>query len=92
MWKSAGCAVDQKQTGGQNHSGAGREIEEVVTPDRTHPPFSDANWISMNTSIAAGGNESVRAAVVDSSGNVYVGGDFRSVIGNRIAKCLHQCK
>jgi hypothetical protein len=35
--------------------------------------FSDANWISMYPSIP-GANGLVRAAVVDGSGNLYIGG------------------
>src|SRR5580765_3806118 len=50
--------------------------------------FSDANWISLNPSIP-GPNGSVYAAVMDGSGNLYIGGSF-SVAGAtnayRIAK------
>jgi hypothetical protein len=37
--------------------------------------FSDANWVSMNSSIP-GASLTVGAAVVDGSGNLYIGGHF----------------
>jgi len=49
--------------------------------------FTDANWISMGGLPGADG--SVRAVVVDGSGNIYIGGDFTGVgevIANHIAK------
>src|SRR5213594_1670124 len=49
--------------------------------------FSDANWISMGG--LAGANGQLRAAVIDDSGNLYIGGDFTAVgdvIANHIAK------
>src|SRR5438445_658390 len=52
------------------------------------PPFSDANWSTMNPSIS-GANGPVDAAVVDGAGNLYIGGDFTAVgdvIANVIAK------
>src|SRR5262245_17329515 len=49
-------------------------------------PFSDANWISMNQSIP-GADWSVNAAVVDDSGNLYIGGDF-AVVGDVIGNCI----
>ena len=60
---------------------------EARDPGDTAPAkaFSDANWISMNPSA----NEAVLAAVVDGSGNLYIGGGFTAVgnvIANRIAK------
>src|SRR5262245_31423531 len=51
--------------------------------------FSDANWISINHSGIAGTDGQVFAAVVDASGNLYIGGDFivaGNVVANRIAK------
>ena len=42
--------------------------------------FSDANWISVNPSIP-GANGQVNAAVVDGSGNLYIGGNF-TIVGN----------
>src|SRR6266446_2165222 len=50
--------------------------------------FSDANWISMNPSIP-GADNYVYAAVVDGSGNLYIGGNFSfvgDVMANYIAK------
>src|SRR6266542_3550051 len=49
--------------------------------------FSDANWSSMGG--FPGANGGVGAAVVDGSGNLYIGGDFTfvgDVIANGIAK------
>jgi trimeric autotransporter adhesin len=60
---------------------------EAVYPVRIDPTFSDANWISMGGIPGADG--SVSAAVVDGSGNLYIGGDFTAVgdvIANHIAK------
>src|SRR5207247_3644318 len=51
------------------------------------PTFSDANWISMGG--IPGANDRVNAAVVDSSGNLYIGGNFTivgDVLANYIAK------
>src|SRR5207249_6450146 len=61
---------------------------EAVYPVRIDPTFSDANWISMNPSIP-GANGLVSAAVVDGSGNFYIGGDFTivgDVFANYVAK------
>ena len=60
---------------------------DAVYPIRIDPTFSDANWISMGG--VPGVNGAVSAAVVDGSGNVYIGGDFSFVGGvfaNHIAK------
>jgi len=60
----------------------------AVYPIRIDPTFSDANWISMNPSFP-GADGTVNAAVVDGSGNLYIGGDFTlvgDVIASRIAK------
>src|SRR5436190_1600435 len=49
--------------------------------------FSDDNWTSMGG--IPGANASVHAAVVDGSGNLYIGGDFTAVgdvVANYIAK------
>jgi hypothetical protein len=57
-------------------------------PLRIDPTFSDADWVSMNPGIP-GADAQVRAAVVDGSGNLYIGGDFTlvgTVAANRIAK------
>jgi hypothetical protein len=50
---------------------------EAVYPMRIDPTFSDANWISMGGLPGADGG--VHAAVVDGSGNLYIGGDFTIV-------------
>lgn len=60
----------------------------AVYPVRIDPTFSDADWVSLNPSIA-GANDTVRAVVVDGSGNLIVGGSFTfigTVVANRIAK------
>ena len=60
---------------------------EAVYPVRIDPTFSDANWSSMGG--IAGADSSVYAAVVDGSGNLYIGGGFTvagEVIANRVAK------
>jgi hypothetical protein len=41
------------------------------------PAFSDDNWISLGGSPRA--NDHVNAAVVDASGNLYIGGSFTAV-------------
>src|SRR5438105_9121405 len=41
--------------------------------------FTDANWLSMGG--IPGANGRVYATAVDSSGNLYIGGDF-TVVGN----------
>ena len=50
---------------------------DAVYPVRIDPTFSDANWISMGG--FPGANGPVNAAVVDSSGNLYIGGGFTAV-------------
>ena len=60
---------------------------EAVYPVRIDPTFSDANWSSMGG--FAGADGLVSAAVVDGSGNLYIGGNFNvagDVIANRVAK------
>src|SRR5438874_3282476 len=60
---------------------------DAVYPVRIDPTFSDANWISMGG--IPGANDIVLAAVVDGSGNLYVGGYFTivgDVIANYVAK------
>ncbi|MGH7970073.1 MAG: hypothetical protein ACREIC_15230, partial [Limisphaerales bacterium] len=64
------------------------EDADAVYPVRIDPTFSDANWISMNPGID-GANGGVSAAVVDGSGNLYIGGLFTivgNVVVNNIAK------
>jgi hypothetical protein len=51
-------------------------------PVRIDPTFSDANWVSMGG--IPGANDTVMAAVIDVSGNLYIGGYFTAV-GNTIA-------
>src|SRR3989454_7898981 len=58
----------------------------AVYPIRIDPTFSDANWSSMNPSIP-GVNGGVNAAVVDGSGNLYIGGYF-SVVGDAFANSI----
>src|SRR5207248_1660678 len=60
---------------------------EAVYPVRIDPTFSDSNWISMGG--IPGADDQVYAAVVDGSGNLYIGGYFTivgDVIANHIAK------
>ena len=47
---------------------------DAVYPVRIDPTFSDANWVSMGG--IPGANGDVYAAVVDGSGNLYIGGVF----------------
>ena len=54
-------------------------MPDAVYPVRIDPTFSDANWVSMGGIPGADGH--VYAAVVDGSGNLYIGGDF-TVVGN----------
>jgi len=81
-------------SGDQGRSGTDPYLVVVVNdadalyPVRIDPTFSDANWISMNPSIP-GADRQVNAAVVDGSGNLYIGGYFTfvgDVIANYIAK------
>src|SRR5437667_3311372 len=44
--------------------------------------FSDANWISMGG--IPGANENIYATVVDSSSNLYIGGEF-TIVGDVFA-------
>jgi hypothetical protein len=52
---------------------------DAAYPVRIDPTFSDANWISMGG--LPGVNGSVSAAVVDGTGNLYIGGTFQIVAG-----------
>src|SRR5437667_3571058 len=51
---------------------------EAVYPVRIDPTFSDANWISMGGFPGANGSfqGAPLPAVVDGSGNLYIGGGF----------------
>jgi hypothetical protein len=60
---------------------------DAAHPIRIDPTFSDANWISMGG--IPGADYEVRAAAVDGSGNLYIGGEFTvvgDVVANHIAK------
>src|SRR5437867_1868795 len=60
---------------------------DAVYPVRIDPTFSDANWISIGG--LPGTDNLVRAAAVDASGNLYIGGLFTvvgDVVANHIAK------
>jgi hypothetical protein len=59
----------------------------ALYPLRIDPTFSDANWSSMGG--IAGTSGTVLAAVVDGSGNLYIGGGFTRVgdiVATNIAK------
>src|SRR5258708_806171 len=63
-------------------------IASSLTLSAAAADFTDANWISLNPSIP-GADNPVNAAVVDNSGNLYIGGFFRvagGVTANRISK------
>ena len=64
------------------------EDEDASYPLRVDPTFSDANWVSLNSGVP-GASAIVWAAVIDGSGNLYIGGQF-TVVGtlpaNGIAK------
>jgi hypothetical protein len=46
---------------------------------RIDPTFSDANWVSMGDHLGA--NSLVYTAILDGSGNLYIGGLFDAVGG-----------
>lgn len=56
---------------------------DAAYPLRIDPTFSDENWISMGG--VRGANGTVRAAIADGAGNLYIGGDFIAA-GTAIAK------
>src|SRR5205823_1349953 len=58
---------------------------DAVYPVRIDPTFSDANWSSMGG--VPGANDIVLAAVVDGSGNLYVGGYF-TIVGDVMANYI----
>ena len=68
------------------HSSLGMAIvvndAAAVYPVRIDPTFSDANWVSMGG--VPGANRQVNAAVIDGSGNLYIGGEF-TVVGDIFA-------
>ena len=66
-------------------------LEMSATSAVATPPSNDADWSSLNTDVNefAGTDRMVFATVVDSSGNLYIGGDFivaGAVVANRVAK------
>ena len=84
---SRGSPVPPRDTASDPRLAVLVDDTEAVYPVRIDPTFSDANWISMGG--LPGANGIVRAAVVDGSGNLYIGGNFTAVgdtIGNHIAK------
>jgi len=67
--------------------GDGNDVTLTAQPSNADPTFSDANWSALGG--FPGVNDSVLAAVVDDSGNLYIGGGFTrvgDVPANRIAK------
>src|SRR6185369_11075356 len=63
------------------------EDADAVYPVRIDPTFSDENWTSMGG--IPGADNTVFAAAVDGSGNLYIGGSFAivgDVFASRIAK------
>jgi hypothetical protein len=59
----------------------------AIYPVRIDPTFSDANWVSLGGVPGADGF--VFAAVIDGSGNLYIGGLFNAA-GNTIANNIAQ--
>src|SRR5262245_36356876 len=61
---------------------------KAIYPIRIDPIFSDANWLGISSCIP-GTDGAVNAAVLDDSGNLYIGGYFTvagGVVVNFIAK------
>ena len=64
------------------------EDADATYPLRVDPTFSDANWVSLNSGVT-GASAVVWAAIIDGSGNLYIGGQFTlvgTVPANRVAK------
>lgn len=61
------------------------DASHAVYPIRIDPTFSDANWLSLGG--IPGVDSSVYASVVDTNGNLYVGGAF-TIAGNVSASCI----
>ncbi|MBK9138252.1 MAG: hypothetical protein IPM17_05730 [Verrucomicrobia bacterium] len=55
----------------------------AVYPVRIDPTFTDENWVSMGALPGTDGD--VNAAVVDASGNLYIGGKF-TIVGDVLAR------
>jgi hypothetical protein len=56
---------------------------DAMYPVRIDPTFSDANWVSLGG--VPGANGYIYAAVIDGSGNLYIGGEFFTAAGNILA-------
>ena len=78
---------DQARGGTRPYLAVVVDDAEAVYPVRIDPTFSDANWVSMGG--FPGANGPVGAAVIDGSGNLYIGGNFNAV-GNTLATCIAQ--
>ncbi|GEP45366.1 beta strand repeat-containing protein [Brevifollis gellanilyticus] len=65
------------------------EDADAAYPVRIDPTVSDANWVSIDLASIPGVGGRVYAAVMDSSGNLYIAGQFgivTSVFATNIAK------
>ncbi|MEK7951317.1 beta strand repeat-containing protein [Luteolibacter soli] len=65
------------------------EDADAAYPVRIDPTISDANWVSIDNASIPGVSGFVNAAVLDDSGNLYIGGRFGLVVttfANNIAK------
>ena len=85
--RKSAAEIDEEDGGGlptRRNSGLAILVDDkdALYPIRIDPTFSDENWISMGR--FPGANGAVNAAVVDGSGNLYIGGDF-TVVGGAIA-------
>lgn len=56
------------------------EDADAAYPVRVDPTISDANWVSLDNPSIPGVSGYVNAAVLDSSGNLYIGGRFGLVV------------
>src|SRR5687768_12531419 len=56
-----------------------------VSVGQSNTTFTDTNWTSMGG--LPGANHIVAAAVVDGSGNLYIGGAF-TIVGKTTASCI----
>ena len=65
------------------------EDADAAYPVRIDPTISDANWVSIDNPSIPGVSGFVNAAVLDDSGNLYIGGNFGLVVttfASKIAK------
>ena len=87
-WDAEGRALDARMTvHAANRISITIDDDGATYPVRIDPTFSDENWVSLRG--VGGASHVVRAAVTDSAGNLYIGGDFIAVGGimaNRIAR------